>query len=92
LQYNWDYIVPWHKKLESFFLNLFDSPNRYETSLPSKTGRVNAIPTWPIVPKAYAGRVIGTNKGDLVLSGGFGRPSAGMLKISEGTKSFGALG
>lgn len=71
---------------------MFDQSNRYEISLPSKTGKVNAIPTWPIVPEPYEGRVIGSTKADLKLVGGFGVPSAGMLKISEGTKSFGVLG
>lgn len=31
-------------------------------------------------------------KGKFKLSGGFGIPSAGMLRISEGSKSFGVLG
>ena len=41
LQFNWDYKIEWYKKWESFFLALFDSPNRYEANLPSKTGRLN---------------------------------------------------
>jgi hypothetical protein len=123
------------KKIESIFLKWFtESSNVYEYNLPSKTGRINAIPTWPILPKPYikdnckaecaaaaaqdysafitddmtveqiaavkarvndgcpCAHKVGTEKGDLVLTGGFGMPSAGMLKISEGTKSFGVLG
>lgn len=85
-------MIPWYTKWESFFLNLFDKPNLYESNLPSKTGKINRIPTWPIIPEEYNGVKIGNEKGDLKLVGGFGIPSAGMLKIEEGTKSFGALG
>jgi hypothetical protein len=66
----------------------FGYSNLYEVYL----GPVNQIPIWPILPKPYTGHVIGPNKGDMVLNGGFGYPSAGMLKLSDGSKSFGVLG
>ena len=61
------------------------------------------IPVWPVMPTPYTGEIIGTDagkvgegavvpKGQLKLLGGFGIPSAGMLKIADGSKAFGVLG
>lgn len=79
---------------------LFGSCNLYEKYLPSKTGIPNPIPTWPIIPTPYDGVEIEDGSGTpastglrkITLKGGFGYPSAGMLKISDGSKSFGVLG
>lgn len=55
-----------------------------------------SIPVWPPTPTGYLGPKIGKpgaeKKGEFKLIGGFGIPSAGMLRVSEGTKSFGVLG
>ena len=52
----------------------------------------NPIPTWPVAPTPYNGPTIGHMKGELDLTGGFGHPSAGMINIAGGNKSFGVLG
>jgi len=88
LKHNWKYNLTFWDKAYSWWLSLFYAKDYYQLFVDENWN----IPVWPVAPTPYVGAKIGEKKGDLVIKGGFGNPSAGMLKISEGTKSFGVLG
>lgn len=50
------------------------------------------IPAWPPRPPAYDGPAVGTGTNDLKHTSGFGKPSAGLISVAGGGRSFGAKG
>jgi len=97
--YNWVNVIDWGTKFSAWWWHHFDTANNYYTYGISGS-LLNVIPFWPVPPKPYKGPTVAFPatrenyvKGrSLILDGGLGAPSAGMLKISGGSKSFGVLG